>query len=1231
MGAIIGKLLNLQVLSLVGCDLEELPGQIGLLAYLKLLDLSDCTKLKVIPPGVLSSLSRLEELYMRNSFYQWAEGQKQKKQVASLFELRQLTKLTAIEMRINICNTHINKGDLFFKDLERYKIFDGDMWHSWDGYCGSSKILKLKLDGSINSEHAVKKLLKKTEELHLQGTSGVWDVSDLDSAGFQNLKYLFIQDVPYISWMPAFPVLEELVLRNLENIAEIFRSSVTESSFCKLRKITVENCKKLKNLFSSSIAKNLLQLREIRVTSCKNMEEIVDDEEETVDDEQQGGQIDNVDGEEEIVDDEQQGSKVDNIDATKEQPTENQATEKLKELWSLRLEGLPKLIGFNSSCRAMTLFDEQVASSSAAQRFESFSAGKLKKLIIKGCDKLEYIFSSSMAQGRYMLEHLEIRKCRRMKEVIFTDNNGKEKLTFPQLNILEIEDLEDFVNFYSGKCIVEFKTLNKLQVLNCPKLEGFIANTQALFSEQVEFPKLEILRLSSINIKQIWHISSKQIASIEKLKKLFVEGCGNLEYLLTSSMVKSFKQLMVLKISNCKMMEEVIKEEERMCEISFPELDTLELEDLPKLTGFYLGNSNATISECLPAASIENVENTYMPSLFHDKVELPKLKLLRLSSINIQQIWHLSIPRISLPIQNLKKLIVERCDNVKYLLTSSMIMSYKQLIMLKICHCKIMEAVIDSEESNEETIFFPELVSIEFVGLPKLTRFYHAENSDKPSLFDEKVQFPKLRILSLSSINIQQIWQISIPKISLEKLSVEDCGNLKYLFMSSMVKSFEQLTVLKICNCKMMEQVLISCGLVGEEKLCESFFSKLDTLELEELPKLARLCHGNYSKFIFANLRRFTISECAVLKTLIGDNTVSTENVENTSTPSLFDEKVEFPRLEQVIIKFMGSWSKIWDDKHDENSCCQLNSLTVDSCEKLLNIFPFSMLERVRQKLDTLEIQNCDSLEEIFGASQQEVQKTTQPTNLVEIVPMFLFPELTHINLSKLPKLKGFIPQIHINEWPSLKQLRMHGCDELQIFASELPSFQGIKEDDKLQIQWISKRISLYQRSGKICCMLPARHLVISHSDNPAYWSWSKPDPRFPEVAKLLDVCWFEFYGRINTLMLSPKTRYKAYLVFKLADRTHGFRNSPIEAAVVLLGGAEVSKREVYVQAESGIVGNGDQYPKGRGDNWFEVELGEIDFTKERRTDGVLEIHLQRLTGDWKSGVIIKGMEIRSN
>ncbi|GLT65239.1 hypothetical protein SLA2020_376820 [Shorea laevis] len=338
MGAIISKLKNLQVLSLVGCDLEELPKEIRELTKLKLLDLSDCTKLRAIPPNVLSMLSRLEELYMRNSFDQWAEGVKeQENEIASLSELKQLKNLNVIEVRTNICNIQMMEEDLFSENLARYKIFEGNVWHFWDSSYGSSKILKLKLDAKTSSELPIKKLLKKTEELHLQGLSGVNNaVNELDEEGFRELKYLFIQDAQNVqhiinsmkhdaqnvdqdsinSMKPAFPVLEVLVLRNLEPMEKICHGLVKELSFRKLRMITVESCNQLKNLFSSSTAKrNFLQLQEIRVTKCSNLEEIVDDDE--------------------------------------------QGTEKdiLKELCFLRLEDLPKLIAF---CKRMTLFQGQV-------------------------------------------------------------------------------------------------------------------------------------------------------------------------------------------------------------------------------------------------------------------------------------------------------------------------------------------------------------------------------------------------------------------------------------------------------------------------------------------------------------------------------------------------------------------------------------------------------------------------------------------------------------------------------------------------------------------------------------------------------------------------------------------------------------------------------------------------------------------------------------------------------
>ncbi|GLT28433.1 hypothetical protein SLA2020_033680 [Shorea laevis] len=140
------------------------------------------------------------------------------------------------------------------------------------------------------------------------------------------------------------------------------------------------------------------------------------------------------------------------------------------------------------------------------------------------------------------------------------------------------------------------------------------------------------------------------------------------------------------------------------------------------------------------------------------------------------------------------------------------------------------------------------------------------------------------------------------------------------------------------------------------------------------------------------------------------------------------------------------------------------------------------------------------------------------------------------------------------------------------------------------------------------------------------YWRWiSIADSRFPEVAKLLVVCWFEITRRIDSCNLSLMTRYNAFLLFKLVANAEGFENKPIEATL-RLGGTQVSRRIVYVM-DSGdvVVQNGDQYPKVRGDGWFEVELGEFFNGGELEE---LEIHIFSYDGYSVGGLYVQGIDI---
>ena len=58
----------------------------------------------------------------------------------------------------------------------------------------------------------------------------------------------------------------------------------------------------------------------------------------------------------------------------------------------------------------------------------------------------------------------------------------------------------------------------------------------------------------------------------------------------------------------------------------------------------------------------------------------------------------------------------------------------------------------------------------------------------------------------------------------------------------------------------------------------------------------------------------------------------------------------------------------------------------------------------------------------------------------------FVFPRITSLELNNLPRLKTFYCGVHASQWQNLKRLVMHGCDKVELFASELFHFQENNE-----------------------------------------------------------------------------------------------------------------------------------------------------------------------------------------
>ncbi|KAE9619076.1 hypothetical protein Lal_00047899 [Lupinus albus] len=181
-------------------------------------------------------------------------------------------------------------------------------------------------------------------------------------------------------------------------------------------------------------------------------------------------------------------------------------------------------------------------------------------------------------------------------------------------------------------------------------------------------------------------------------------------------------------------------------------------------------------------------------------------------------------------------------------------------------------------------------------------------------------------------------------------------------------------------------------------------------------------------------------------------------------------------------------------------------------------------------------------------------------------------------------------------------------------------------------IDHATKSFQLERKSGKKCYMLGARALAIVWGDTPNYWNWKTlPDSRFPEVAELLDVCWLEIRGVINTTSLSPNTHYAAYFVFKMID-PEGFLRYPVELALEISGGQSTTKK---VCLDPNIDGRsvtsrlqGLQRPNMKSNGWLEIEIGEF-FNSGLEDDEVQMSVLETKGGNWKNGLVIEGIEVR--
>ncbi|CAL5394223.1 unnamed protein product [Camellia sinensis] len=694
---------------------------------------------------------------------------------------------------------------------------------------------------------------------------------------------------PLFNHQVAFPVLENLIISKLPNIIEIWEkrlliASENESKSCRLEDLEVYNCEKLVHVVRFNMLPRLQNLKRFEVENCPKMEGIVAEKE-------------------------------------KEKGTTSNDIIVFSQLTTLRLSELASLKSFYNwptRFEAQPLFNHQVAFPvlenlvisklpniieiwekrlHIASENESKSC-RLEDLEVSNCEKLVHVVWFNMLPRLQNLKRFEVENCPKMEGIVAEKEKEKgttsnDIIVFSQLTTLRLSELASLKSFYnwptrfeaqplfnhqvafpvlenlvisklpniieiwekrlhiaseneSKSCRLEdlevsnceklvhvvwfnmvprLQNLKRFEVENCPKMEGIVAEkekekgttsndiivfeAQPLFNYQVAFPVLENLVISKLpNIIEIWekrlHIASENESKSCRLEDLEVSNCEKLVHVVWFNMLPRLQNLKRFEVENCPKMEGIVAEKEKEKGttsndiIVFSQLTTLRLSELASLKSFY---NWPTRFEVQP--------------LFNHQVSFPKLKTLVLDNcVNSREIhpWNLQASKISLKfldVANLDKLIVRNCSEVEEVF---------QLEGLNVGEGQHVKPLI-------------EVRMMELDGLRQLTCLW---NKDPHG------------ILGLQS---------------LQYLTIKKCYLLRSLFTCSTAMALQQLKVLYLESCPVIEEVIAATEDGLKEVIDVIEFPKLEWLILKDLPNLNSFCNANYN-FNLPSLNRVVLKRC---------------------------------------------------------------------------------------------------------------------------------------------------------------------------------------------------------------------------------------------------------------------------------------------------------------------------------------------------------------------------------
>ncbi|KAK2422989.1 putative disease resistance protein [Trifolium repens] len=565
-----------------------------------------------------------------------------------------------------------------------------------------------------------------------------------------------------------------------------------------------------------------------------------------------------------------------------------------------------------------------------------------------------------------------------------------EKLDCPELELLELDNIGDYLKVPDDF----FSAMGKLKVIvlcgmiltpSLPTSLCFLTKIQSLdMSECVledisiiaELKSLEILILERSDIKEL----PKEIAQLTNLRMLKLTNCCGLRF-IPANLISSLTCLEELYMGNCFINWDVKGSKDQSNNASLDEL-----EDLSHLTALDIMIQDASV---LP-------------------MDLQVFAKLERYNIYVGDMWKWS-ENASETSRNLKlsdnrssSILLDRGFNFLLNSTADMCLNNIQCV---------------------RNVFY----ELNMEGFPQLKHLCIKDSSDLKYIIDSMgldypyPVLPNLETLVLENLfNLEEICHGTLPIQSFSKLisfEAKGCDKLKNLLSYSHGRNLPELHKIKICDCKMITEIIAVQTSEADKDIDNIVFPKLGSLELEHLPNLISLCS-----------MPLTADKC--LKKC-GENDDDKQCMPHVA---LFDQKVMMPHLELLKLSKINS-RKLWDDNLSGCSFIQnLRSLTINECDNIVHAFSSSVVREL-VNIKHLAISNCKMLEEIFVSDGKlgNLPLSQKPFSNDEVV----FPNLETLEISHMEHLK------HVD---------VFHCDKLVLFKPKSQNYQDIVPVDTLPL-----------------------------------------------------------------------------------------------------------------------------------------------------------------------------------